>query len=828
MANPRGAQREKLNSGVSRSAAARSAVLLKNDGVLPFKRMSTVAVFGIGQIYTFKGGTGSGDVNNHRTVSILEGLSACPELIVDEKLAGKYRLWAVGHPSETVERDMRLMAFSNSEMPLESYEIDEAAERCDGAIIVISRISGEFLDRSQAKGDYELQDEEARLIENVTAAFEKTAVILNTAGVIDTKLINQRAGAVLYLSLPGQEAGNALADIITGKVNPSGKLAATWAENYPDYGSSANFGTARKNGNVTAKSNFGLPAVPAEQTCVKYEDDIFVGYRWFDAFNVTPAYPFGFGLSYTDFEISESRVTYSMGAVTVTATVTNSGEKYSGREVVQVYVSAPEGELEKPCMELRGFKKTGDIAPGGSETVTVVFPITSLASYSERRGAWILEKGVYYIRVGNSSRNTFIAGALRLDETVETLKTASLMGTPPEDFRPVSREGVTPAAGESEETEKAQAAKLAITVYGRYIERKTAKYPSPKFPDPLPECGEAVTTAEVKGGIKTPEQLAARMSVEELSRLCCGVGTDLSGLPDNGGATVGSACTIPVHGAAGATAAFPQYGIKQLILADGPAGIRITREVPEQEGRPGYRQNCTAFPVGTLLASSWDLELIEEVGEAVALEMEEFGVDLWLAPGMNIQRNPLCGRNFEYFSEDPLVSGLCAAAITRGVQKHGRGVTVKHFAGNNQEDQRTNMTDYVSQRALREIYLKGFETAVKNAQPLAIMTSYNDINGVPSADNFDLCTAIARDEWGFDGLIMTDWGGGVSTPALSIFAGNDLIEPGGESDAAELAKAVEDGVPVRSQGEARPEAAVTKAMLQQCALRILKVVMKLK
>jgi len=263
-------------------------------------------------------------------------------------------------------------------------------------------------------------------------------------------------------------------------------------------------------------------------------------------------------------------------------------------------------------------------------------------------------------------------------------------------------------------------------------------------------------------------------------------------------------------------------------LADGPAGVRINQQVRDENGEVAKQQLSTAFPVGSLLACSWDRGLLEEFGAAVAREMVEYGVDIWLAPGMNIHRNPLCGRNFEYFSEDPLVAGFCAAAITRGVQKQGVGVTIKHFAANNQETLRANSNDIVTQRALREIYLRGFEIAVKEAQPFCVMTSYNDINGMPSANNYDLTTAILRDEWGFEGFVMTDWGGGISRPALSIPAGNDMIQPGGPSVIRELEEALAAGEPVENRG-VRPWAeTLALAHLQKSALRILRVLLRVK
>ena len=326
------------------------------------------------------------------------------------------------------------------------------------------------------------------------------------------------------------------------------------------------------------------------------------------------------------------------------------------------------------------------------------------------------------------------------------------------------------------------------------------------------------------------------MDASDLCSLACGIGMDLSGLPDSvqedpdfhppfDGMIGGGGMQVP--GAAGETAdLWEKYDIPPISLADGPAGIRIAQQVKDEDGEVIRQQLCTAFPVGSLLACSWDGALLERFGQAVAREMVEYGVDIWLAPGMNIHRNPLCGRNFEYFSEDPLVAGFCAAAITKGVQQAGVGVTIKHYAGNNQETLRANSNDLITQRALREIYLRGFELAVKQAQPYCVMTSYNDINGMPSANNYDLCTAVLRDEWGFKGLVMTDWGGGISMPALSMCAGNDMIQPGGPSVVRELADALALETETENRGLARYAERLTIAQLQRCALHILGVILR--
>ena len=326
------------------------------------------------------------------------------------------------------------------------------------------------------------------------------------------------------------------------------------------------------------------------------------------------------------------------------------------------------------------------------------------------------------------------------------------------------------------------------------------------------------------------------MDASDLCSLVCGIGMDLSGMPEQvqqdpdfkppfNGILGGGG--MKVIGAAGETAdLYEKYGIPPITLADGPAGIRISQKIKNDAGEVIGQQLCTAFPVGSLLACSWDAEVLERFGAAVAMEMLEYGVELWLAPGMNIHRNPLCGRNFEYFSEDPLLTGYCAAAITRGVQKHGVGVTIKHFAGNNQEDLRTNSNDIVSQRALREIYLRGFEIAVRTAQPYSVMTSYNDINGMPSANNYDLTTAILRDEWGFKGFAMTDWGGGISQPALSICAGNDMIQPGGPDVVEEIAQALASEDKTENRGVRTYSQKMRIGELQACAMHILGVILR--
>ena len=841
--SPEITDQEKNHMERVRRIAAEGMVLLENKGVLPLKADGrALAVFGNGVRKMVKGGTGSGDVNSRTVVNIEQGLEDAGFSIATKSWLDRFDQacadYGAGYMAE-FQAILQEKGFAGVNWAMENpYRDPDASEitpedlagtERNLAIYVIARTSGEGADRKMAPGDYELSRREIDNLKTLTSYYEHTVVILNVGGVIDTKFLRSQKGvdAVLLMSQPGCAGGYALSDVLTGKVTPSGRLTATWAENYADYPSAESF--SYLSGNLDDS---------------EYREGVYVGYRWFDSFGIRPAYPFGFGRSYTDFALSTRRVEILGGTIRVTVSVRNTGTLYAGRETVQVYVSQPKGKLDKPYQVLAGFAKTKDLAPGEEELLTVDFSIPSLASYDEELAAWVLEAGSYEIRVGTHSRNTHIAAALELDETVLTEQLQNKVR--PDCELPVLR--ADPSRFYTYLSESAEkAAALRLEIIPATIPTRTADYTA-EAAEIHTEKTEAVTLQDVLEGKATLEDLTAQLSIEELAALV--VGAERGGL---GSVSTVGAASAAVPGAAGDTSMelAGSRGITNLVLADGPAGLRLSKSfvtdgqgnvipglgesafgnlfemlgVPaaqRPEGAVDHYQYCTAIPIATMLAQTWDPAAIEEAGDIVGAEMEQFGVDLWLAPGMNIHRSPLCGRNFEYYSEDPLLSGLCAAADTRGVQRHpGRGTTIKHFALNNQEDNRMHCNSRCSERALREIYLKGFEIAVKEAQPLALMTSYNLVNGIHAANHRELLTDILRCEWGFRGLVMTDWGTtdgtaqcfqyGCSNAALCVKAGNDLTMPGSQADVDAIVNAVGKDL--------------TLAELQACAKRILELVL---
>ena len=768
--------REQAHAALARRAAAAGIVLLKNTGILPLDPAAPVALLGAGAGRTVKGGIGSGDVNNRANVTIYEGLKAAGAQITSEGWLADYE--ARYQAARLAWKDKILADAKEVENPFDAYAANpftlpqgrpvaaQDLKKAAAALYVISRISGEGKDRRLEKGDYYLSDAEHADLLALDRMGLPIVLLLNAGGPVElTALLEETSHieAILQLSQLGQEGGHAVADVLLGKATPEGKLTATWARHYEDYPDAGRFGY-----------------LDGDLDKAVYSEGIYVGYRWFDSFGVQPLFPFGYGLSYTSFAIRFEGLRTLPGAVEVDLSVQNTGICFAGREVAQVYLSCPQKGGAREFRRLAGFAKTRLLAPGEGETLTISIPQKQLASFDPRRAGWVVDEGLYGVWAGSSSADLELCARLRVAAGTLIEQTHPICPA----AQPIQEPGASPAALAAR-----QAAAAPVWDFTPQAE------PAPAAPACPPADGPA----------------------EELVPL-------LYGNITQGASTLGSAGRRVPGSAGETTEAMEAGGVPSLIMADGPAGLRLRQSYqvdradgsvygagvlsslengfletpPCHEDADTYYQFCTAFPVGTALAQTWDLELMRAFGQAVAVEMEEFGVDLWLAPGMNIHRNPLCGRNFEYYSEDPLLSGLLAAAVTAGVQGDGRcGVTLKHFACNNQEDHRMGVDVQVSERALREIYLRGFEIAVRAAAPAAVMTSYNRINGVYSANNPDLCTVLLRQEWGFGGLVMTDWNTTVpadgSTPWRCAAAGNDVIMPGNPGDDADIRRALRSG-----------------------------------
>ena len=739
--SPEESLREKEHKALARRAAAEGIVLLKNDGVLPLQTRK-VALYGPGSRMTVKGGSGSGDVHERHSVTIEEGLKNAgfefPTTLWMDRFKSKYDTDVVAWRARLEEKvkkfnpiqTMQMFIFIGEHpMPYPACTPvleDELTDETDTAIYVLSRQAGEGRDRRAEKGDYLLSDIEEDSLRLLSRHYKKLILVLNCGSVMDLSILDEiRVDAVLFYGQGGMEGGNALADILTGKVNPCGKLTDTWAYRYEDYSSAETFG--HRNGNLDDE---------------EYAEGIYVGYRWFDKQNIKPRYPFGHGLSYTTF----SEVVAEIADEHMTVTITNTGN-YAGKDVLQLYIRKPEGKLDHEKRVLAAFAKTKLLVPGESQTLTVPFSLEAVASFDEEQSAFVLERGTYQLEL-----NDQICGNISVEERIlETVK-------------------------------------------------------------PIGSDQPTAVTEEFSPKVKA---LLGKLTDRDKCRLVTGGGYAIS-------------CYNNVMGAAGRTCTkLLKTGIPNIVLADGPAGLNVnqsttvmpdgtprypeglpadwkwgwlTKVEPFLKGRPGkgktvYRY-MTAWPSETVLAQTWDAELVEEVGRAVGKEMLEIGVSVWLAPGLNIHRNPLCGRNFEYYSEDPLVSGKMAAAITRGVQSMGGvGIAQKHYCCNNQEDNRTVVSANVSQRALREIYLRAFRIAVTEGKPWTVMSSYNRVNGKYVCNSFDFCTRVLRQEWGFYGLVMSDWDATEKCSyAEAINAGNDLIMPGTSAVAKQLEKALKTGV----------------------------------
>ena len=759
--------RELENRQVAYRAALEGIVLLKNSGnALPIAP-GRLALYGAGAKNTVKGGTGSGEVNERYSVSILQGLEEAGFTVTTEKwlsdfdalCADSYSRWKKsGAPGTDIINSMS----DPFQAPVGRVISDEdiSASDTDTAIYVVARQAGEGSDKKLEKGEFSLASEEIKSIEKMAACYKRSVLVINSGSYMDIGDLDDKVSAVIYYCQQGMEGGRAFADIISGKVSPSGKLTDSWARKYSDIP----FGMEYSYLDGDPRKNF-------------YREGIFVGYRYFDASGVKPRYCFGHGLSYTEFALTCVSASLDGESVELSINVENIGSA-SGREVVQVYASLPKGQLVKERRRLVAFAKTDELAPGQSRRLTVSFGIDYLSSYCENNSSKMLEKGRYVLSVGNSADSAVPCAAISLDETViyEKLRSVCPVREEFEELRP----HFCPDDAEAD-------LDFDLSLKAADIKTKTAFYTAP-FP-----CRDS-----------NVEKVISSLTQKEMIDLC--VGTGIAGMLDTS--------LIFAPGTVGrTTGTLAGKGIPNVNLADGPAGLRLLkvcglnargklrfygenymtsaianapdaakRIMSTKKGDTLLYQFTTAFPVGTALAQSWNTALCQEVGRAVSREMDDYAVTFWLAPAMNIHRNPLCGRSFEYFSEDPVLTGKIGAAICRGVQSlEGCYATVKHFACNNAEDERNRSDSIVHEKALREIYLRGFEICVKEGRPRSVMTGYNKLNGVYTPNSHDLCTKILRNEWGFDGIVMTDWFStlpGLADAGTAIGAGNDMLMPG--------------------------------------------------
>ena len=766
---------EKENIQIMRDNAAECTLFLNKNDEFPIKEPCNVLLIGSGARNTIKGGLGSGDVESRYYTTCEDGLKQAGFTITSNEWLNQYPILKeekvnehISYLSELLNTykgsGFMMVAFPEYDMQIGT---NEEEERADIAIYVLARNSGEGTDRRLIQGDVSLTDKEIEDILYLNKKFKKFMLVLNVGGVVDLSPVKDVSN-ILLLSQLGVVTGDILADIILGKQNPSGKLSTTWAS-VNDYKFINEF------------SNL-------DDT--NYVEGVYVGYRYFDSEGIKPLFPFGFGQSYTSFSITKISLTNIKNEITIIVSVKNKG-KYSGKEVVQVYVSPSQENIDKPYQSLVAFKKTPKIEPSDQVEISLKFKLKIMERYDEKKAYYLLDKGKYIIRVGNSSNCTKVYGYVELDEDIITKQLKNINSNP--DFEDYKSE---------------------VTYKDDLTNVQKIKLTKEDFKQKI---------VEYKYDYDIPPQIE-KLENEELAKLCIGNYKDRNKEKSFERET----------GLAGTTSKDVKGIDNYLKMADGPAGLRISRifginyhGYHKLSENPMYTnsfiyystqekisltpdknkdipnlskyskivfQYTTAIPIATALAQSFNVDFLEKCGDIVGKEMEIFDIHLWLAPALNIHRNILCGRNFEYFSEDPLLSGKLAAAITIGVQSHkNRGATIKHFAGNNQEFNRGNNNSKMSERALREIYLKGFQIAIKESSPLALMTSYNLINGIHTSHNSQLLINVLRNEWKYKGLVMTDWSHSYHTqfqaskyPPQNAFdiikGGVNVMMPGGDND----------------------------------------------
>ena len=780
-------------AALSRKAAAEGCVLLKNENkILPITKEDHVAVFGRVQIDSYRSGTGSGgSVNVPYTTNILGGLQI-KDVQLNEDVITAYREWIKENPFYNGGGGWAAEPWHQKEMPLSDKILEKASSKSNKAIVIIGRTAGEDQDNFNTEGSYLLTQEEHDMIRQVTKYFNQVVVVLNVSNIIDMRWVENETykdalKGVLYVWQGGMEVGNAVADVLVGDITPSGKLTDTIAYTIEDYPSTMNYGNEFRN---------------------DYQEDIYVGYRYFETFCPEKVqFEFGYGLSYTEFSIVCVDGSMIENTFEIEVKVKNIGTEFAGKEVIQIYIEAPQGKLGKPAKELIAFSKTKLLAPGEEQLVKLVVPVTRLASYDDSGVtgypySYVLEAGTYRFYVGNSVRKLQCIKIDGLDtyeiEEVKVIEKLQQALAPRLDFTRL-KPGKRTGAGIYEVTYEKVPKQVAC------LKERVESY----LPNVIEQTGnKGYTLKDVHNERITMETFVAQLKNEELAALIRGEGMGSPLVTDGTASAFG-----------GVTESLRAYGLPVVCAADGPSGIRM-------EGG-GY---ATQLPIGTSLAATWDINLVEELYELEGKELLLNEVDVLLGPGMNIRRSPLNGRNFEYYSEDPIVTGYMASAVVKGISKSGAHGTLKHFACNNQEKYRSFVDAVVSERCLREIYLKGFEIAVKEGNAKSIMTAYNPVNGYWSASNYDLTTTILRKEWGFKGIVMTDWwakmnhifdGGEATTQNTShmVKAQNDLYMVV-TNYGAEFNTGNDNTIASLESGE------LTRQELQQCAMNICEFIMQ--
>lgn len=719
--NPKYAEHER----VALQAAEEGIVLLRNENqILPLDKGTVLNIFGRG-LWEFRVcAVGAGKINPRYTCGLREAIMDSEELELNQELDEFY-----SHGEDLLPTEEMLA---------------HAKVKSDKACMVISRASGENYDNSSEKGEFYLTDQEHTLLRCLRENFASIIIILNTGYPIETEFIGTyQIEGVLYTGFGGMLAGPAIVNVLTGKVNPSGKLPDTWCLRYEDIPSSRNFYDC-----VNEKQRIGATNGDIWIDTV-YEEDLYVGYRYFESFGKDVGFPFGFGLSYTEFKLSVLRTKFEIDTIYIAVEVKNTGS-YAGKETVQVYVSKPQTRLEKPRVELAAFQKTNSLKPEESQVLTFCIPKGHLSSYDEESAAYILEAGEYIVGIGNYVKNLETALTYQQKET-EVVKKVENRMAPVSDFQKMSRKAAIFPKGE----------KSGIVEKHIGTEHRKEKYPCMEFP----VAKERITFEDVKKNPDSLKAFVAQMSVGTLARIviCAKDGWGMDGTGEAG------RMYIP-----------EDYDLPQFVVADGNSGVNL-------------RIKNIGMPSGATICASFNQELSEAIGRVIGEEAKELGIDLILAPALNIHRNPLNGRQPEYFSEDPLLAGVMAGYYCRGLEGTGVGGCYKHLIANNAETSRKRNQSIISERAIREIYFKAFEYALKIHQPVSVMTAYNAVNGVFTSEDADLILGLLRIECGFEGFVMTDWESYSSADIVEMqCAGNTWITPGSEDDT--FTKQIEEAV----------------------------------